>query len=766
MKERTIKILITAIGGCGPGDQLLKTIKASKRTDFYIVGADSSRDVPQFNDVDQAVFLPRADNDNFIPSLLKHCDKYDIDVVLSGNEAEIKVLDLHREEFKSRNIYLPISSSSVLDVCLDKSKTISFLKDNGFKYPKTIELDTQKSLEKQIDFFPVVLKPAVGGGGSKDIYLAQNLNQLKSILAYLDEVYQVSKFIVQEYVGSSDEEYTVGVLNDINGKFINSIAVKRDLSGILQRRVSQPNITSRNELGSELVVSTGVSHGLIGKFPQVTSQCEKLSLALGSVGTINIQCRMMRGDMYVFEINPRFSGTTSLRAMVGYNEPELLIRQYFFNEQPKVNFEYNEIEIIRTLKENVLTGVNVDHCNPEGRKGNNENERGNIELLWEVGKLPFYYKPLPDMNNPNGLPNLLHFQLIIDKENGLISRNPDSDAIDLLERAYNDGSQITGMMDDEGIGREYAEDFLSYITEQLGLAALTGMSILEIGCGTGYLLSKLKALGADVLGIEPGSQGLKGAEKYDVNIIRDFFPTDQIQGKKFDLVIMYDVLEHMQDPKVCIGTVGGFLKQGGAFVLSVENEEEYLKNGDLSFLFHEHFSYFTQGSLTNVLAQNKFCISNISYSQFGGSLHCVAKLFNDTRGKSVSVEVATKLAADFVTKSKSKSKMIERFIRSIESEGKSLGVYVPGRFINFLTLLDVPVGHIRFFDDNPVLKGTYYPGLPIQVENKNDLKKDPVDVLLIMSEAFGDKIREGVLSILPPQTIIHTWHDVFEAEEL
>ena len=393
-------------------------------------------------------------------------------------------------------------------------------------------------------------------------------------------------------------------------------------------------------------------------------------------------------------------------------------------------------------------------------------KQGNIEVLWDVGKLPFYYKPLLDMNNPNGLPNLLHFQLVLDKDNGLISRSSDSIDMELLERAYNDGSQITGMMDDEGIGREYAEDFLNYITEQFGSTAIGNMSILEIGCGTGYLLSKLKSLGADVLGIEPGSQGQKGAIKYDVDIIRDFFPTDRIHGKKFDLVIMYDVLEHMQDPKSCISAVASFLKQDGALVLSVENEEEYLRNGDLSFLFHEHFSYFTQASLTNVLTQNEFCSSNISHSKFGGSLHCVAKQFSQSGQESVSVEIVTKLAEEFVTKSKSKSRMIEHLIKSTKTDGKSLGIYVPGRFINFLTLLDVPVDHIRFFDDNPVLKGTFYPGMPVQVENQIDLKKNPVDVLLIMSDAFGEKIKECILPILPPETIIHTWRDVFEAETL
>ena len=34
----------------------------------------------------------------------------------------------------------------------------------------------------------------------------------------------------------------------------------------------------------------------------------------------------------MFEINPRFSGTTSLRAMVGYNEPDVLIRHHVLGE--------------------------------------------------------------------------------------------------------------------------------------------------------------------------------------------------------------------------------------------------------------------------------------------------------------------------------------------------------------------------------------------------------------------------------------------------
>jgi carbamoyl-phosphate synthase large subunit len=50
--------------------------------------------------------------------------------------------------------------------------------------------------------------------------------------------------------------------------------------------------------------------------------------ALGSVGPLNIQGRLDNGEFVAFEINPRFSGTTPMRAMAGFNEPELLIDWY------------------------------------------------------------------------------------------------------------------------------------------------------------------------------------------------------------------------------------------------------------------------------------------------------------------------------------------------------------------------------------------------------------------------------------------------------
>jgi carbamoyl-phosphate synthase large subunit len=61
----------------------------------------------------------------------------------------------------------------------------------------------------------------------------------------------------------------------------------------------------------------------------------------------------------VFEINPRFSGTTSLRAMVGFNEPDLLIRRHVLQEKIEPHFKYGSGIIVRGLSELLINPENL-----------------------------------------------------------------------------------------------------------------------------------------------------------------------------------------------------------------------------------------------------------------------------------------------------------------------------------------------------------------------------------------------------------------------
>ena len=82
-----------------------------------------------------------------------------------------------------------------------------------------------------------------------------------------------------------------------------------------------------------------------------SAQCEAIALALGARSAINIQLRFVDGKAVIFEINPRYSGTSSFRAIVGYNEPDVMIRKHLLGETIEPGFPYEEGVILRGLDE-------------------------------------------------------------------------------------------------------------------------------------------------------------------------------------------------------------------------------------------------------------------------------------------------------------------------------------------------------------------------------------------------------------------------------
>jgi carbamoyl-phosphate synthase large subunit len=131
--------------------------------------------------------------------------------------------------------------------------------------------------------------------------------------------------IVQPYLGHAEAEYTVGVLSDSEGAIIDSIVIRRKLVGLSLLEAKTAGTTTA-------AISTGISQGFIVRDETMQAYCEALARRLDSRGPLNIQLRVHDGDYYVFEIHPRFSGTTPIRASAGFNEPDVLLRHHLNGE--------------------------------------------------------------------------------------------------------------------------------------------------------------------------------------------------------------------------------------------------------------------------------------------------------------------------------------------------------------------------------------------------------------------------------------------------
>lgn len=357
--QNKMKVMVTGVGGGGHGEQILKALQIAS-IDYEIVGCDMSPTSKSLLEVHHPYLIPPASDPDYVPCILAICKKHNVQALFHGSEAELKEMRHARKKIEDAGIFLPINPGTVIDTCMDKFKTMKFLEENGFLFPETIKMSSSEDID-EINFLPAVLKPSVGGGGSANLFLAQTRKELYMFSEYLSSIY--SEFIVQEYLGTPDSEYTVGVLISMDGELLNSIAVKRNILSSLSNRIKIKNRTGITKYGPVLVISSGISQGEIGRFPEVTKPCEKIAMAMGCRGAVNIQCRMVDGKIFVFEINPRFSGTTSLRAMVGYNEPDVLIRKHLLGENIKPNFAYKSGLIMRGLEEIFID----NYILPDGR---------------------------------------------------------------------------------------------------------------------------------------------------------------------------------------------------------------------------------------------------------------------------------------------------------------------------------------------------------------------------------------------------------------
>lgn len=342
-----INILVTGAGGGGIGEQVIKCLKLST-INSHIIASDVTAISKGKIDGDEFVIVPFATSTNYINVILDLCLNKNIKVIVPGSEVELKIFSANRTNFKEKGIVLLINSSEIIKICLDKNLTSAFLSENGFISPTSFAISSIKQLEC-IDIFPLVLKPSIGGGGSVNTLIVQNKEELKVFGQFLLNQYQ--EFIAQEYIGDADSEYTVGVFSTKEGVVVDSIILRRNILSGLGSKIKLLNTSNKPELGKYLAISSGISQGEIIKNSIIANTCEAIATKLKSEGPLNIQCRLVGEKVYIFEINPRFSGTSPMRALANFNELEIAILNHLHGKTNFPRIDYKLGHVVRGLNE-------------------------------------------------------------------------------------------------------------------------------------------------------------------------------------------------------------------------------------------------------------------------------------------------------------------------------------------------------------------------------------------------------------------------------
>lgn len=99
------------------------------------------------------------------------------------------------------------------------------------------------------------------------------------------------------------------------------------------------------------------------------------------------------------------------------------------------------------------------------------------------------------------------------------------------------------------------------------------LSILDVGCGNGNFLSSLNPAIFEKNGLEINPQGIKICEEKGIKIYKKSIESEDFGEKKFDVITLWHVLEHMENPTVLLKKVREILKDDGVLIIQVPNNE-------------------------------------------------------------------------------------------------------------------------------------------------------------------------------------------------
>lgn len=155
-----------------------------------------------------------------------------------------------------------------------------------------------------------------------------------------------------------------------------------------------------------------------------------------------------------------------------------------------------------------------------------------------------------------------------------------------------------------------------------GLHGVT--SVCDLGCGNGYIASRLGTLGVEVTGIDASFSGVAIANQNfateKVRFVRAEFAPELAEilelGFQFDLVVSSDVIEHLYRPAVLLEAAFALLKPGGYLIIGTPYHG-YLKNLALSILdgwdaHHTvdwdggHIKFFSVKTLSSLVTRHGF----------------------------------------------------------------------------------------------------------------------------------------------------------------
>jgi SAM-dependent methyltransferase len=204
------------------------------------------------------------------------------------------------------------------------------------------------------------------------------------------------------------------------------------------------------------------------------------------------------------------------------------------------------------------------------------------------------------------------------KHDGLMYVSPRlADPAQLYEAGYYTGATKYGYADYDRFARE---DLVPRWNARLkGLRKHVGheQRLFDVGCADGAFLNLARSEGWNVSGIELSAWAAKTAEeKFDLSVTCGSLPCAKLASDQFDIVTMWDVIEHVAHPRAVMLDVFRLLKPNGVVMLStgaIPHRDPWMQSQ--WYCPPWHLYYWSKETISDLLQQCGFVIESYAIEE-------------------------------------------------------------------------------------------------------------------------------------------------------
>lgn len=165
--------------------------------------------------------------------------------------------------------------------------------------------------------------------------------------------------------------------------------------------------------------------------------------------------------------------------------------------------------------------------------------------------------------------------------------------------------------------------------------------ILDVGCGAGDTLVLLNKLGWDTYGVDIDLQAIRNAKNRGLSNVSMGTYKDLIKypDNYFDAIRLYHVIEHIDNPSLCLKLIRQKLKKDGELVIGTPNVESIISKVFKSYWYNldspRHLFLFSPQTLSGLLRKNGFKIKNVEFCSAGGIAGSFQYMLGGVFGKKI-----------------------------------------------------------------------------------------------------------------------------------